>query len=147
MFFVIFWTALVRYTWLSNSSRFFFPTINTFGCFWSQWPTSLAVTSGCPTMRCGRLPSRSDVNKTQEDRRGQSSISRPQLTTPCQNDTEEMTFPPFMAGTWPVESTKPPSGMENLFACKRGVPGWSPVRLLNSAETNSSDGWYKGNSS
>ena len=62
MFFVIFWTALVRYTWLSNSSRFFFPTISTFGCFWSQWPTSLAVTSGCPTMRCGRLPSRSDVN-------------------------------------------------------------------------------------
>ena len=57
MFFVIFWTALVRYTWLSNSSRFFFPTISTFGCFWSQWPTSLAV-----TMRCGRLPSRSDVN-------------------------------------------------------------------------------------
>ena len=46
MFFVIFWTALVRYTWLSNSSRFFFPTISTFGCFWSQWPTSLAVTSG-----------------------------------------------------------------------------------------------------
>ena len=45
MFFVIFWTALVRYTWLSNSSRFF-PTISTFGCFWSQWPTSLAVTSG-----------------------------------------------------------------------------------------------------
>ena len=41
---------------------FFFPTISTFGCFWSQWPTSLAVTSGCPTMRCGRLPSRSDVN-------------------------------------------------------------------------------------
>ena len=62
MFFVIFWTALVRYTWLSNSSRFFFPTISTFGCFWSQWPTSLAVASGCPTMRCGRLPSRSDVN-------------------------------------------------------------------------------------
>ena len=62
MFFVIFWTALVRYTWLSNSSRVFFPTISTFGCFWSQWPTSLAVTSGCPTMRCGRLPSRSDVN-------------------------------------------------------------------------------------
>ena len=31
--------------------------------FSSQWPTSLAVTSGCPTMRCGRLPSRSDVNK------------------------------------------------------------------------------------
>ena len=62
MFFVIFWTALVRYTWLSNSSRCFFPTISTFGCFWSQWPTSLAVTSGCPTMRCGRLPSRSDVN-------------------------------------------------------------------------------------
>ena len=62
MFFVIFWTALVRYTWLSNSSHFFFPTISTFGCFWSQWPTSLAVTSGCPTMRCGRLPSRSDVN-------------------------------------------------------------------------------------
>ena len=25
---------------------FFFPTISTFGCFWSQWPTSLAVTSG-----------------------------------------------------------------------------------------------------
>ena len=24
MFFLIFWTALVRYTWLSNSSRFFF---------------------------------------------------------------------------------------------------------------------------
>ena len=24
----------------------FFPTISTFGCFWSQWPTSLAVTSG-----------------------------------------------------------------------------------------------------
>ena len=46
MFLVIFWTALVRYTWLSNSSRFFFPTISTFGCFWSQWPTSLAVTSG-----------------------------------------------------------------------------------------------------
>ena len=46
MFFVLFWTALVRYTWLSNSSRFFFPTISTFGCFWSQWPTSLAVTSG-----------------------------------------------------------------------------------------------------
>ena len=43
MFFVIFWTALVRYTWLSNSSRFFFPTISTFGCFWSQWPTSLTV--------------------------------------------------------------------------------------------------------
>ena len=42
---------------------FFFPTISTFGCFWSQWPTSLAVTSGCPTMRCGRLPSRSDVEK------------------------------------------------------------------------------------
>ena len=42
---------------------FFFPTISTFGCFWSQWPTSLAVTSGCLTMRCGRLPSRSDVNK------------------------------------------------------------------------------------
>ena len=42
---------------------FFFPTISTFGCFWSQWPTSLAVTSGCPTMRCGRLPSRSDVNR------------------------------------------------------------------------------------
>ena len=41
---------------------FSFPTISTFGCFWSQWPTSLAVTSGCPTMRCGRLPSRSDVN-------------------------------------------------------------------------------------
>ena len=41
---------------------FFFPTIGTFGWFWSQWPTSLAVTSGCPTMRCGRLPSRSDVN-------------------------------------------------------------------------------------
>ena len=82
---------------------FFFPTISTFGCFWSQWPTSLAVTSGregvrttsfkpwrphrgsclfapqllrstfrsapescpccvSPTMRCGRLPSRSDVN-------------------------------------------------------------------------------------
>ena len=41
---------------------FFFPTISTFGCFWSQWPTSLAVTSGCPTMRGGRLPSRSDVN-------------------------------------------------------------------------------------
>ena len=36
---------------------FFFSTISTFGCFWSQ-----AVTSGCPTMRCGRLPSRSDVN-------------------------------------------------------------------------------------
>ena len=65
MFFVIFWIVLVRYTWLSNSSRFFFPTISTFGCFWSQWPTSLAVTSGCPTMRCGRLPSRSDVNKIQ----------------------------------------------------------------------------------
>ena len=46
MFFVIFCTALVRYTWLSNSSRFFFPTISTFACFWSQWPTSLAVTSG-----------------------------------------------------------------------------------------------------
>ena len=60
MFFVIFWTALVRYTWLFFA--FFFPTISTFGCFWSQWPTSLAVTSGCPTMRCGRLPSRSDVN-------------------------------------------------------------------------------------
>ena len=44
MFFVIS-CALVRYTWLSNSSRFF-PTITTFGCFWSQWPTSLAVTSG-----------------------------------------------------------------------------------------------------
>ena len=65
MFFVIFWTALVRYTWLSNSSRFFFRQSvlsETFGCFWSQWPTSLAVTSGCPTMRWGRLPSRSDVN-------------------------------------------------------------------------------------
>ena len=50
---------------------FFFPTISTFGCFWSQWPTSLAVTSGCPTMRCGRLPSRSNVNmsiaKTDEE--------------------------------------------------------------------------------
>ena len=23
----------------------FFPTISTFGCFWSQWPTSLAVTN------------------------------------------------------------------------------------------------------
>ena len=45
---------------------FFFPTISTFGCFWSQWPTSLAVTSGREgvrtTMWCGRLPSRSDVN-------------------------------------------------------------------------------------
>jgi hypothetical protein len=28
-------------------------------------------------------------------------------TTPCQNDTEEMTFPPFMAGTWPVEPNHP----------------------------------------
>ena len=46
---------------------FFAPTISTFGCFWSQWPTSLAVTSGCPTMLCGRLPSRSDVNIYQHD--------------------------------------------------------------------------------
>ena len=45
---------------------FFFPTISTFGCFWSQWPTSLAVTSGCPMMRCGRLPSRSDVNNIKQ---------------------------------------------------------------------------------
>ena len=80
MFFVIFWTALVRYTWLSNSSRFFSPTISTFGCFWSQWPTSLAVTSGregvrttslSPTMRCWRLPSRSDVNKHQKTHQNQ----------------------------------------------------------------------------
>jgi len=26
----------------------FFPTISTFGCFWSQWPTSLAVTERLP---------------------------------------------------------------------------------------------------
>ena len=80
MFFVIFWTALVRYAWLSNSSRFFSPTISTFGCFWSQWPTSLAVTSGregvrttslSPTMRCWRLPSRSDVNKHQKTHQNQ----------------------------------------------------------------------------
>ena len=57
MFFVIFWTALVRYTWLSNSSRFFFPTTSTFGCF-----VSMADLISSPTMRCGRLPSRSDVN-------------------------------------------------------------------------------------
>ena len=59
MFLVIFWTALVRYTWPSNSSRFFFPTISTFGCFWSQCPCCVS-----PTMRCGRLPSRSDVNNS-----------------------------------------------------------------------------------
>ena len=39
---------------------FFFPTISTFGCFWSQWPTSLAVTTSghegvSPTMRCGAV--------------------------------------------------------------------------------------------
>ena len=45
MFFAIFWTALVRYHGY-QILRVFFPTISTFGCFWSQWPTSLAVTSG-----------------------------------------------------------------------------------------------------
>ena len=58
LFFELRWSAIHGYQIL----RVFFPTISTFGCFWSQWPTSLAVTSGCPTMRCGRLPSRSDVN-------------------------------------------------------------------------------------
>ena len=58
LFFELRWSAIHGYQFL----RVFFPTISTFGCFWSQWPTSLAVTSGCPTMRCGRLPSRSDVN-------------------------------------------------------------------------------------
>ena len=58
LFFELRWSAIHGYQIL----RVLFPTISTFGCFWSQWPTSLAVTSGCPTMRCGRLPSRSDVN-------------------------------------------------------------------------------------
>ena len=53
MLFVIFWTALVRYTWLSNSSRFFFPTISTFGCFWSQWPTCLFIIMFVWAQRCG----------------------------------------------------------------------------------------------
>ena len=53
LFFELRWSAIHGYQIL----RVFFPTISTFGCFWSQWPTSLAV-----TMRCGRLPSRSDVN-------------------------------------------------------------------------------------
>ena len=59
LFFELCWSAIHGYQILRV---FFFPTISTFGWFWSQWPTSLAVTSGCPTMRCGRLPSRSDVN-------------------------------------------------------------------------------------
>ena len=55
LFFELRWSAIHGYQIL----RVFFPTISTFGCFWSQWPTSLAV-----TMRCGRLPSRSDVNNS-----------------------------------------------------------------------------------
>ena len=42
LFFELRWSAIHGYQIL----RVFFPTINTFGCFWSQWPTSLAVTSG-----------------------------------------------------------------------------------------------------
>ena len=41
-FFELRWSAIHGYQIL----RGFFPTISTFGCFWSQWPTSLAVTSG-----------------------------------------------------------------------------------------------------
>ena len=42
LFFELRWSAIHGYQIL----RVFFPTISTFGCFWSQWPTSLAVTSG-----------------------------------------------------------------------------------------------------
>ena len=59
LFFELRWSAIHGYQILRV---FFSDNQYTFGCFWSQWPTSLAVTSGCPTMRCGRLPSRSDVN-------------------------------------------------------------------------------------
>ena len=69
LFFELRWSAIHGYQIL----RVFFPTISTFGCFWSQWPTSLAVfrsaPESCPccvspTMRCGRLPSRSEVNSS-----------------------------------------------------------------------------------
>ena len=42
LFFELRWSAIHGYQIL----RVFFPTISTFGCFWSQWPTSLAVTGG-----------------------------------------------------------------------------------------------------
>ena len=42
LFFELRWSAIHGYQIL----RVFFPTISTFRCFWSQWPTSLAVTSG-----------------------------------------------------------------------------------------------------
>ena len=42
LFFELRWSAIHGYQIL----RVFFPTISTFGCFWAQWPTSLAVTSG-----------------------------------------------------------------------------------------------------
>ena len=58
LFFELRWSAIHGYQIL----RVFFSDNQYFRMFWSQWPTSLAVTSGCPTMRCGRLPSRSDVN-------------------------------------------------------------------------------------
>ena len=54
LFFELRWSAIHGHQIL----RIFFPTISTFGCFWSQCPCCVS-----PTMRCGRLPSRSDVNK------------------------------------------------------------------------------------
>ena len=47
LFFELRWSATHGYQIL----RVFFPTISTFGCFWSQWPTSLAVTSGREGLR------------------------------------------------------------------------------------------------
>ena len=46
MFFVIFVNCVGPLYMAIKFFAFFFPTISTFGCFWSQWPTSLAVTSG-----------------------------------------------------------------------------------------------------
>ena len=60
MFFVIFWTALVRYTWLSNSSRFFFRQSVLSDVFGLNGRHHWQLR----TMRCGRLPSRSDVNRS-----------------------------------------------------------------------------------
>ena len=44
LFFELRWSAIHGYQIL----RVFFPTISTFGCFWSQWPTSLAVYERLP---------------------------------------------------------------------------------------------------
>ena len=43
------WSAIHGYQIL----RVFFPTISTFGCFWSQWPTCLFIIMFVWAQRCG----------------------------------------------------------------------------------------------